>query len=123
MPSHYSRFYYFAFSTTQFGIPLCKFNQTNKACRHYLCYALCDETPQIGNLRETFFLNQLRANEKVHYAEPADFIINQIYTIEVGGKTKDTSQIRNIENAYLAIDGIEIGTQQRIPLWLFGFLY
>ena len=88
-----------------------------------LCYALCNDMPQTGNLRETFFVNQVRSTQTIHYTEPADFIINQKYTIEVGGKGKDTTQLRNTENAFLAIDGIEMGTQKRIPLWLFGFMY
>ncbi len=88
-----------------------------------LAYALCDIAPQIGNLRETFFLNQLQVSETVNYTQVADFLINKKYTIEVGGKTKDNSQIRNLDNAYLAIDGIEMGTHERIPLWLFGFMY
>jgi len=44
-------------------------------------------------------------------------------TFEVGGKNKDTGQISGIEQAWLALDSIEIGSGNRIPLWLFGFLY
>ena len=49
--------------------------------------------------------------------------MNDEITFEVGGKNKDSSQIKNIENAWLALDNIEIGQGNRIPLWLFGYLY
>jgi hypothetical protein len=39
-----------------------------------------------------------------------------------GGTRKDSTQIKNLDHAYLAIDDIEQGSAQRIPLWLFGFL-
>lgn len=88
-----------------------------------LCHALCSETPNIGNLRETFFVNQLQCVAKVNSSQSADFLIDTKYTIEVGGRNKDSSQINNIENAYLAIDDIENGYGKRIPLWLFGMMY
>ena len=62
-------------------------------------------------------------NNSSFYSEKTDFLVNEKYHFEVGGKNKDFSQIRNINNAYLAIDGIELGYQNKIPLWLFGFLY
>jgi hypothetical protein len=52
-----------------------------------------------------------------------DFLIDQKHLFEIGGKNKTFSQIKNIENSYLALDNIEIGTKTKIPLWLFGFLY
>lgn len=78
----------------------------------------------IGNLRETFFAFQLAAAEyKVEFAQQGDFVINEELIFEVGGKSKDFSQLKNATKpAYLALDGIEIGAKQRIPLWLFGFL-
>jgi len=51
-----------------------------------------------------------------------DFLVNDV-TFEVGGKNKGRSQISKVENAWLALDNIEIGHGNRMPLWLFGFLY
>ncbi|MBN1651413.1 MAG: AAA family ATPase, partial [Bacteroidales bacterium] len=71
----------------------------------------------------TFFLNQLSVNHKVNYSNKGDFIVDKSKVFEVGGKNKTQKQIAGIANSYLAIDGIEIGYQNEIPLWLFGFLY
>jgi hypothetical protein len=43
--------------------------------------------------------------------------------VEIGGKTKTRKQIKSIENAFVAADDIEFGSSNKIPLWLFGFLY
>ena len=51
------------------------------------------------------------------------FLVNNLYAFEVGGKDKTNKQILNIENSFIAADGIEYGYQNKIPLWLFGFLY
>ena len=80
--------------------------------------------PSVGTLRETFFMNQIRnAGHTITLAEKGDFLIDDKYTFEVGGKNKDLSQIKNLADAFLAVDEIEIGFGQKIPLWLFGFLY
>jgi len=76
-----------------------------------------------GNLRETFLLNQLSYNQSVEFSEASDFFVNDKYTIECGGKSKTGEQIKNLENAFIAADGIETGIGSKIPLWLFGFLY
>jgi len=86
-----------------------------------LAYMLTD--PDIGNVRETFFLNQLAYRYPITYADQGDFIINNNYTFEVGGKNKGLKQIDGIDHAFIAADDIEYGFQQKIPLWLFGFLY
>ena len=86
-------------------------------------YALLGETPDIGNLRETFFLNQLSQKHIVTYPEKGDFLVNDKYLFEVGGKSKTQKQIVGISNAYIAADDIEFGNENKIPLWLFGFLY
>jgi predicted AAA+ superfamily ATPase len=88
-----------------------------------LAFALQEEKPDIGNLRETFFYNQLKAVCKISSATKADFAIDNKYFFEVGGKNKGHEQIVGIENAYLALDNIEYGYANKIPLWLFGFLY
>ena len=88
-----------------------------------LAYAL-NSSAEIGALRETFFVNQLRnAGHNVHLAKNGDFLIDEKITIEVGGKNKTARQIRNIEQAWIAKDDIEYAFQNSIPLWMFGFLY
>jgi len=85
--------------------------------------SLSFENKNIGNERETFFANQLRAKHKVNTAQNGDFTIDEKFIFEVGGKNKGNSQIKGIENAYIAADNIENGFANKIPLWLFGFLY
>lgn len=79
--------------------------------------------PDMGNLRETFFLSNLRPFHTVETAKNADFLVDRKYFFEIGGKNKDTKQVRDHESAYLVLDNIEHGTAKRIPLWLFGFTY
>ncbi|PWN05462.1 ATP-binding protein [Rhodohalobacter mucosus] len=80
--------------------------------------------PGRGTLRETFFVNQLRnAGHVVELAKTGDFIIDGDRIFEIGGPSKDNSQIRNKNNAWLALDDLEHPYLNRIPLWMFGFLY
>lgn len=88
-----------------------------------LMYALTSKAANTGNVRETFFANQLAYNHKVMYSDKGDFLVNEQYVFEIGGKDKSMKQIEGIENAFVAADNIEYGFQNRIPLWLFGFLY
>ena len=88
-----------------------------------LAYALGYDNPNTGNLRETFFYNQLRVVSKVTSAEKGDFTVDDQYIFEVGGSKKTFSQIADIPNSYLAVDETEIGWGNRIPLWMFGLLY
>jgi len=88
-----------------------------------LAYSLGNDNPNKGNLRETFFYNQLQVVSKVSSSEKGDFTIDGQYVFEVGGSNKNFSQIANLPDSYLAVDEIEIGWGNRIPLWLFGFLY
>lgn len=85
-------------------------------------YAL---TPKVdtGTLRETFFLNQVYPIASVHYPAHGDFLVDGRFLFEVGGKGKTFDQIKDIPNSYLAIDDVEIGHKNRIPLWMFGLLY
>jgi len=88
-----------------------------------LSFALKSD-PNPGTLRETFFVNQLRnAGHTVLLAESGDFHIDGRWTIEVGGPSKDKSQLRDTDHAYFALDDLEHPYLNRIPLWLFGFLY
>lgn len=88
-----------------------------------IAYALSNGTPNSGNLRETFFLNQVGYASRLRLPKKGDFIIDEKFTVEVGGSNKGKAQIKNIPNAYIAADGIERGVLNKIPLWLFGFLY
>jgi predicted AAA+ superfamily ATPase len=88
-----------------------------------LSFAL-KEHPDVGTVRETFFLSQLRnAGHDVTLPKQGDFLIDNRFTMEVGGKKKKAGQIRDLENAYVAADDLEIGFGRKIPLWMFGFLY
>lgn len=103
-------------------------NYLNKPDKLYLnntnlMYSLNNEIPDKGNLRETFFLNQLNVKHSVSYPKKGDFLVNGKYTFEIGGQNKTDEQIKNIKNAYIAADGIEYGYKNKIPLWLIGFLY
>ena len=88
-----------------------------------LMYALASNQADKGNLRETFFANQLRYHHKVNISKESDFLIDHRFTFEIGGKGKGKQQIAGLENAYVAADDIEYGMGNKIPLWLFGFLY
>ena len=88
-----------------------------------IIHSLIFQNINIGNVRETFFANQLRTKHIVNTAAKGDFTIDGSIVFEVGGKNKSSSQIKNIENGYIAADDIETGFANKIPLWLFGFLY
>ncbi len=92
-------------------------DNTNLAC------ALSRDRPDKGNLRETFFLNQLSNAHTVRQSKAADFLVDGAYTFEVGGKGKSQKQIEGLPNAYVVKDDIEAGVGRTIPLWVFGFLY
>jgi hypothetical protein len=79
--------------------------------------------PNIGNVRETFFLSMLTQQHTVTATKNMDFCVDKKRYFEVGGKNKDATQTVGMSDAYLALDGIEQGAGKRIPLWLFGFLY
>lgn len=88
-----------------------------------LMYALSREV-DTGCRRETFFLNQLRASgHDVTYPAQGDFLVDGRHTFEVGGSGKGFSQIKDMPDSYVAADDIEVGIGNKIPLWLFGFLY
>ena len=88
-----------------------------------LAYAISPALTDTGNLRETFFYNQLKNNHQVTYPPKGDFMIDGQYIFELGGRNKDFSQIQGIDNAYVVADEIELGVGKKIPLWMFGFLY
>ena len=88
-----------------------------------LMYVLSSFSANRGNVRETFFANQVGYKHKISYHEKTDFLVDNTYAFEIGGKDKSKKQITGIENAYIVSDEIEYGYQNKIPIWLFGFLY
>ena len=87
-----------------------------------LIYAYGDDC-KAGTIRETFFANQLRVKHRLNIPKQGDFIVDDKFIFEVGGKNKGFEQIKDISNSYIAVDEIEIGSGNKIPLWLFGLLY
>jgi len=79
--------------------------------------------PNIGTVRETFFLSQLAVDHSVIYPAKGDFLVDGKYLFEVGGRKKSFEQIKDEDDSYLAVDDTEIGHHNRIPLWMFGLLY
>lgn len=88
-----------------------------------LAFLFAKENANEGNLRETFFANQLSYRHQLLYAQQGDFLIDGTYVFEIGGKNKTGKQLEGVENAFIVADGIEYGFGNKIPLWLFGFLY
>ncbi|MBS5980648.1 MAG: ATP-binding protein [Dysgonomonas mossii] len=87
-----------------------------------LIYNLAEDTSNVGNIRETFFLNQMRVKYDVFASPVADFLIED-KTFEVGGKNKGQKQIKEVENGYVVKDDIENGFLNVIPLWQLGLTY
>ena len=78
--------------------------------------------PETGNLRETFFYNQSRVNNKVLASRVSDFTIGD-YTFEIGGRKKGNKQIEDVPDGFVVKDDIEFGSFNTIPLWAFGMNY
>ncbi len=87
-----------------------------------LIYALSGGTPEIGNVRETFFLSAMSSRNKVTASQVSDFVIDG-HTFEVGGKSKTQRQIKNVEDAFVVKDDIEFAHLNILPLWSFGLNY
>ena len=84
--------------------------------------AIYDKRPEIGTIRETFFLNQMSHKNIVEYCEETDFIVNKKYLFEIGGQNKSSKQIANLPNSYIAADDIEIGFGKKnsaIFIWIY----
>ena len=84
--------------------------------------ALC-MAQERGTVRETYFASMLTYTHSLNYVDKGDFLIDETYTVEIGGKNKGFEQISTVPHSFLAIDDIEIGYEGKVPLWLFGFLY
>lgn len=87
-----------------------------------LAFALTTSEPDKGNLRETFFFNQMRVNHSVFNSPVSDFLIDG-RTFEIGGRNKGQKQIAEAEDGYVVKDGIETGFGNVVPLWCFGMNY
>jgi len=80
-------------------------------------------SPEVGTIRETFFMNAVSHTNKITYPKKGDFLVDDKYLFEVGGRNKSFSQIKDIENSFVVFDDVEIGHNNKISLWLFGLLY
>ncbi|MCD6172347.1 MAG: ATP-binding protein [Sulfurimonas sp.] len=96
-----------------------------------ISYALTSEIDK-GSARESFFVNQIKNSnysqlklydDTIFSSKIGDFLVKNKYIFEIGGKNKNFNQIKDVENSFIAADDIEIGFGNKIPLWLFGFLY
>ncbi|NVJ64357.1 MAG: ATP-binding protein [Flavobacteriaceae bacterium] len=88
-----------------------------------LMFNLSPKQADKGNLRETFFRNQVGFTNQINYADQGDFIVNNSIYFEIGGASKSKKQLIGVKQSYVVSDAIEIGYDTKIPLWLFGFLY
>jgi predicted AAA+ superfamily ATPase len=88
-----------------------------------LLYALAEEKSEIGTVRETFFVSQLQTLHKVQLPKQGDFIIDDKFTFEIGGKGKGQKQILGVENAWIVKDDTDLPMLNTLPLWMFGLLY
>ena len=86
-------------------------------------FAVFCNQPKAGTLRETFFASMLSYHHTLNYPKSGDFLVDGQYVFEVGGKSKSKKQIKDETAAWVVADGLEIGVEGKIPLWLFGFLY
>lgn len=87
-----------------------------------LIYVLAPKRADIGNVRETFFMNQMRVVGDVMCSPVSDFLVDGM-TFEIGGRKKGQKQISDVKNGYVVKDDIEVGYANVLPLWAFGLLY
>lgn len=87
-----------------------------------LIYALSPDKADIGNVRETFFMNQTRVANEVISSPISDFEIDG-KTFEIGGRKKGQKQIQDAAEGYIVKDDLENGYANTIPLWAFGLNY
>ena len=87
-----------------------------------LSYVISSDNPDVGNIRETFFLQHLSALHGVSLPEKGDFLVDNKYIFEVGGKNKTQNQVKGLDNAFVVKADIETGIMNTIPLWMFGLI-
>jgi len=90
-----------------------------------IMYTLATDKPDKGTLRETFFFNQLKYKHQIQLSDQTDFTVDGQYAFEIGGINKTRKQMAGLDpdKTFIASDDIEYGFENKIPLWLFGFLY
>ena len=89
-----------------------------------LLYALAPAKVEIGTLRETFAVSSLSVGHDVEYGKAqGDFKVDYKYTFEIGGRSKDFSQIAGVENSFIFADDWDMPDGAKLPLWMLGFLY
>ncbi len=76
-----------------------------------------------GKVRESFFASMLAVGHELAYPKDGDLLADGRYLFEIGGARKSFIQIKDIPDSFVAADDIEFGLGNKIPLWLFGFLY
>lgn len=87
-----------------------------------LFYALC-ASPNIGSIRESFFVSQLAYQHQVHYHDKGDFRVDDHWVFEIGGAGKTLRQLASQPESYAVVDDVVIGDGRRVPLWLLGMTY
>jgi predicted AAA+ superfamily ATPase len=87
-----------------------------------LLHAYCQNS-KTGTVRETFFANQVSQRSLLNISKQGDFTIDEKYRVEIGGKNKSFKQIKDLPNSFVVADKITQGKGNKIPLWLFGFVY
>jgi len=86
-------------------------------------FAVLCANSDVGSVRESFFVSQVSLKHQVHYHDCGDFIVDETNVFEIGGACKKEKQLGGNKNGYVVADDIEVGFDNKIPLWLFGFLY
>ncbi|SFU08860.1 hypothetical protein SAMN04489724_3848 [Algoriphagus locisalis] len=85
-------------------------------------FAISEKTPEKGTVRETFFNSLVKVNHRINLSTSVDFLVDDKYQFEIGGKNKSRKQIKT-ENTWIVKDDLEFPAGNSIPLWIFGFLY
>ena len=89
-----------------------------------ILYALAPAKVEIGTLRETFAVDCLSESHVVEYGKTqGDFKVDSKYTFEIGGRSKDFSQIAGMKDSYMFADDWDMPDGAKLPLWMLGFLY
>lgn len=88
-----------------------------------IMHALSERGVDLGSARETFFFSQLSTISELSMPVKGDFLVDNEWTFEIGGKSKKRKQIAGLEHAWIVKDNIEFAVGQEIPLWMFGFVY
>ncbi|MEL7341417.1 MAG: AAA family ATPase, partial [Bacteroidota bacterium] len=88
-----------------------------------LMFALHPNTSSVGAIREAFLFNQLKLSHRVSAAKIGDFLVDEQYHFEVGGKSKGFKQLHGVKNGYVVTDNLDFASNHKLPIWLFGLLY